>query len=171
MVGWRASAEPVRSFRPAAGVPLLIALLGSIALQALGAVPEARAQNRDAFKQGIEAIDLEHFAQAVEPLRQAVSEDGRESDARVFLSGVFSRPYLPHFFLGWALYRSGTDNCEEALVALAESSRQGVIEGFGRLRADLESAREACNRVLLPRAESEARAELDRVRGLLGRLE
>lgn len=126
---------------------------------------------REAFKKGVEAIDLGHLDDAVEHLRRAVREDGRETDERIFLSGVFSRPYLPHFFLGWALYKAGNDHCEEALLAFQESLRQGVVRGFDRLLQDLDEGRDKCGALLLPSASAEASRELERATRLEARAE
>ena len=131
------------------------AVLLAVFVLLLASLPLA-AQERAAFKQGVEALDLERFEDAAQALRRAVREDGRESEDRVFLSGVFSRPYLPHFFLGQALYRAGLGNCSEALPALAESDRQGVVQGFDRLFKELKEARKRCTRELLPKALADA---------------
>ena len=100
--------------------------LGSACLFMLlcGALP-AVADPRDDFKRGLEAADLGRFSEAVEHLRRAIDGDPKESSDQVFLSGVFSRPYLPHFYLGKSLAELGTAHCEDAVAAWEESLGQG----------------------------------------------
>ncbi|MEM7585980.1 MAG: hypothetical protein AAF560_21500 [Acidobacteriota bacterium] len=132
---------------------LLAAMLASFA-GALGADPQ------ESFKKGVAALDLEKWGEASEHLRAAVRENPRESADRVFLSGVFSRPYLPHFYLGWALYQGGLENCRDVLLALETSENQGVVQEFKRQYQNLGTARERCNEEVLPAAFEAASREL-----------
>lgn len=128
------------------------------------------ADAEQSFKKGLEASDQQDWPEAAEFFRQAVAEDGLESSRRVFISGVFSSPYLPHFYLGWSLYRQGPPFCSEALKSWRASAQQGVVQTFRRQYQDLQSGRETCLEQLLPPAMSGAEAVLRRSRGRLQEL-
>ncbi len=130
----------------------------------------AGADSEEAFKKGIAATDLKKWAEAVEHLRAAVAENPQESEERVFLSGVFSRPYLPHFYLGWALFNQGSDHCEEALEHWQVSRQQGVIETFKRQHQDLVEGSGLCNDILLPAAITSAGEAIARATETANRL-
>ncbi|MEM8932995.1 MAG: hypothetical protein AAGE94_17550 [Acidobacteriota bacterium] len=142
----------------------------TISLLVVDAVADATDDAHDAFARGVEAIDLGRFDAAIEPLRQAVALDPTESEERVFLSGVFSRPYLPHFYLGWALSQASSENCGEAVEHLDRSDAQGVVHRFSRRYDDLRTAREQCVTTLLPTAEATAREALSQASSSAGRL-
>ncbi len=120
------------------------------------------ADPEESFKKGIAALDLEKWQESASHLRAAVAENPRESENRVFLSGVFSRPYLPHYYLGWALFNSGLQDCTEALKAFEASERQGLIKSFKRQYQNLQTARDRCNEAVLPDALAAAHGELER---------
>ncbi|MCG8457397.1 MAG: hypothetical protein MI919_14060 [Holophagales bacterium] len=148
-------------------------MLGVMWLGLMPWSPTARAEGiseeaRRAFADALEAIDLGRHAQAVPLLRRAVELEPRESEERVFLSGVFSRPYLPHFYLGSALASvafgesMAHDPCVDAVKHLRSSRRQGVVQTFERLFAELEEAEALCLGRLVPAAEGRAREQLRR---------
>ena len=117
------------------------------------------------FKAGVESADLGQWQDAVASFRRAIAGDPQESTDQVFLSGVFSRPYLPHFYLGNALIELGRDaHCEQALVAWQESERQGVVQGFRRQWRELEQGRDDCLKRVLPTLEIRVRQALARAR-------
>ncbi len=159
----RASAPSFPSLRArwstALGLPWLLI---SIVLAVFTARPAA-ADPKDDFKAGIASADLGQWRAAVAHFRRAIEGDPEESGDQVFLSGVFSRPYLPYFYLGDALVHLDRDtHCEEALVAWRESARQGVVQGFRRQLKELEQGRDDCLKRVLPGLESRLRQNLTR---------
>ncbi len=107
-------------------------------------------------------MDRGQWAVAAQRFREALAEESQESEKRVFVSGVFSYPYLPHFYLGWALYKADLAHCEEALRELEISQQQGVVRRFRRQLKELEDAKEACNGRLLPAAAAAAAQAVQR---------
>lgn len=73
---------------------------------------------RSAYRQGLEALQAERFAEAAEAFRTAL---GERPDAKV---GLF-REYLPHYHLGVALAQQ--DQCAAAMAAWDEAERQGEV--------------------------------------------
>lgn len=139
-------------------------LLGSLATVGVWADGE------QAFKQGVAASDQQDWSEAAEHFRRAVADDGQESSRRVFISGAFSSPYLPHFYLGWTLYQWDAQYCSEALQSWEKSMEQGVVQSFRRQYQDLRNGREACLSRLLPPALAGAEAVLGQSRNRLREL-
>lgn len=136
------------------GVTLTLGFLASIVVAAEGA--------EESFREGIRAGDLEKWGEAAELMAAAIGADPAESKKRVALSGVFSSPYVPHFYRGWFLYKQGTDRCGDALRELEISEEQGVVLTFKKQREDLEEVRQICGaRVLPPAIESAAKTIAD----------
>ena len=75
------------------------------------------------YRLGLDAIDEQRWPDAVTSFQGAIA--GRSEAARRLLSRGFTRPYLPHFYLGLALAEARI--CQDALIAFAESERQGVV--------------------------------------------
>ena len=104
------------------------------------------------FKKGMEAANFNRWDESVRHLRQALAADSQESTQQIFLSGVFSVPYLPHFYLGDALLKQNPDvHCEEAIRAWDESLRQGVIRKFKRQAKELDKGRAQCLEIVIPK--------------------
>jgi DNA repair exonuclease SbcCD ATPase subunit len=120
----------------------------------LGSLP-AVAEYRDDYKRGLEALANGEWMQAAALLRQVVAEQPEER-ARLARS-PFSRRYLPHFYLGQALL--GMGDCDGALVAWAESERQGVVSALPEYRSLVEG-RESCRQQMAARSESQRQAEM-----------
>ncbi len=135
----------------------------------LGLAGGALADSEDSFREGIRAGDLKNWPDAARRMREAITADPQESKKRIVLSGVFSAPYLPHFYLGWFLYNEDRAHCEEALEEWEISERQGVVALFKRQYADLEKAREICNARVLPDAIEAAREKVAAAEQLLSR--
>ena len=95
--------------------------------------PIAVSAQTDAFRKGLEALRDKKWAEAASQLQQAIENDRTETTTRQVKVGGFGPfggdqyPYLPHFFLGEALMAQ--NNCAGAIVAFAESERQGVVNG------------------------------------------
>jgi hypothetical protein len=89
----------------------------------------AQAQD-DAFKRGLKAREDKKWESVVQEMRAAVQARSQESTAKVRsgLSGLINRggtEYLPHFFLGEALFNSG--DCVGAITEWETSQRQAAV--------------------------------------------
>lgn len=95
---------------------------------------------KDAYKEGLKAIDDQQWDLAAEKMRQALAGRSEES-GKLLMKGRFRR-YLPHYFLGVALFELG--DCESALASWAESELQGVVTKRKDLYRNLVRSREQC---------------------------
>ena len=123
--------------------------------------PEAWADPEESFREGIRAGDLKKWSEAAQRMQDAITDNPQESQERIVLSGVFSAPYLPHFYRGWFLYQESRDHCEEALGEWEVSQRQGVVQKFKRQYDDLVKARGVCQGLVLPSVSASARSRLE----------
>jgi tetratricopeptide (TPR) repeat protein len=121
----------MRAERTAAALALLLA-----------AAPLARADYRDSYRRGIEAVEKGRWAEAATHLRAAAAEQPKEGE-RVKLYGMRFEEYLPHFQLGQALFQAG--DCEGALRAFSVSQAQGVVQKSQAFRT-LERSRGECQK-------------------------
>lgn len=124
----------------------------------------------DAFRKGIQAADRGQWQEAASHFREAAAQEPQESDRRILISGVFSRPYLPHFYLGQALWKLGPENCEEVLQAWNTSTSQGVVQKNKPQLQELEDGSRTCNGLLLPPVIAAATREIERAAALSERL-
>ncbi len=130
-------------------------LAGAVLLMALWSLPQDAAAApgyEESFRAGVRAGDLKKWQEAATRMAEAIAENPAESKKRIALSGVFSAPYIPHFYRGWFLYQQGTDHCEESLLELEASQEQGVVLAFKKQLEDLRKARESCGARVLPQA-------------------
>lgn len=135
--------------------------IGLFAVVALAISTPAAGQYLAAYKTGLEAIDAQDWERAASSMTEAIAERGEEKmklPVRFFL-----RPYVPHFYLGYARWKSG--DCAGALASWAESERQGVLQRLPE--ADLaRRGREECDQRARQRVVSQAR---DQARQALSR--
>jgi caspase domain-containing protein len=80
---------------------------------------------KDDYRKGREALDYRRWQDAVLHLRAALRQKDREGDP-VRLYGVRIEPYLPHFYLGFALFETG--DYPGALQEWAISEEQKTIQ-------------------------------------------
>lgn len=109
------------------------ALLALVALAVLPAAP-VWADYKQAYSEGIKALDTGKWAEVARLMRQAAAEQPREGE-RIKIYGMRFETYLPHFYLGQAL--AETNDCPGALRAFAASEAQGVVkttEHWGELQ-------------------------------------
>ncbi len=106
------------------------------------AMPARAADFLEFYKLGLSAAEAEQWTQAAEMMRRAIA-DQPTARAKVKKSFFFRR-YLPHFYLGKALFESG--DCRGALDAWQESESQGVVLRFPEY-AQLEEGRTACRQM------------------------
>jgi len=112
------ASHPLRTWIP----PLLLVSL----LVALPTVPVPAWADEGflaAYKDGKDAIDRGDWTAAAISMRQAI--EGRSEEAKRLPFKGYFHDYVPHFYLGKALFELG--NCDGALAAWAESERQGLI--------------------------------------------
>jgi hypothetical protein len=98
------------------------------------------ADYRDTFRAGIAAYRGERWTAAAVLMRQALQEESREV-GRVQISGNETVLYLPSYFLGDALWRSG--DCAGALVAFERARKTPAANNRGWV-ARMDMARKAC---------------------------
>jgi hypothetical protein len=99
------------------------------------------ADYRDTFRKAIQARNRGRWADVVRYLREAIAEQPRETGERINISGMDFVPYLPHYFLGLALFRGG--DCSGALQAFAQSESDGTIRRTSQFD-DLLGMRKKC---------------------------
>ncbi|MBZ5589225.1 MAG: hypothetical protein LAO05_11750 [Acidobacteriia bacterium] len=107
------------------------------------AAANATADYKQSFRKGIEAIDLQDWAGAARHMREAAAEQPREGE-RVRIVAVRFEIYLPHYYLGLALYHTG--DCAGALRAWETSEEQGRIMSAPDEYAILKGLRDECRR-------------------------
>ena len=92
-----------------------------IALVCLSTAPVAQAAVPRAYRLGLEAVERGDWQAAAGRFREAIAADPQAKRGAL----VVRKRYIPHYFLGLALYELG--DCRGALAALATSEEQGVI--------------------------------------------
>ena len=100
----------------------------------------ARADYKETYRRGIEAVDRKRWPEVARLMREAIAENAREGE-RIKLYGLRFEAYLPQFYLGLALVNTG--DCEGAVRAFDASETAGAIRGTPRY-ADLIDGRKAC---------------------------
>lgn len=89
----------------------------------------ARAQAPATFREGVLAFEKKEWARAEKLMRETIAGNPKESEGTVSIGGSWYETYVPHYFLARALAKQG--KCAEALVAFAETERQGVTPNIG----------------------------------------
>jgi hypothetical protein len=109
--------------------------------------PAAHAQDDDAFKTGINARGDRKWQDVVLQMRRAIQDDATES-TRMVRSGIGSllrqggTQYLPHFFLGEALFN--LQDCVGAVGAWSRSEQQRAVRSRPDLLAILQNGYVSC---------------------------
>ena len=106
----------------------------------------AAADYKDSYKQGVEAIEKSRWADAARLMQQAIAGKSAEGETIRFYGQRFE-PYLPHFYLGLALFNSG--DCVGALRSWAISESQGAVRKAEQYRT-LTKSRSACEAKATP---------------------
>lgn len=95
------------------------------------------------YKNGVAAAASQHWTLAAEMMRKAIEE---QPNAKTKIKrALYFRRYLPHFYLGKALYETG--DCAAALTAWQESEKQDVVRRFPEYQQILEG-RLACGQMV-----------------------
>jgi hypothetical protein len=102
-------------------LPFLLVVVQLLSPQVLSAADDYKSS----FQQGFQAIDRKRYNEAAGKMRDAIRQQPAEGGDTVKISGSFFSPYLPHYYLGVALYY--LNDCAGALAEWRESERQGVI--------------------------------------------
>ena len=102
---------------------ILAGIALSTALCSLSQAATATAGYEENFREGVRAGDLKKWQEAAAHMAEAIAENPTESKKRIALSGVFSSPYIPHFYRGWFLYQQG----QSIVRSPCESSRSRGI--------------------------------------------
>jgi len=134
----------------------LLTILGLVFL--LGA-PAARADFLDSYKQGLDAVEAADWATVSVRMKEAIA-DQPNADARV-AKRLYFRRYIPHYFLGLALFETG--DCPGAVRSWGTSEQQGVIQKYPEYQ-DLQAKRTVCNQIKADREATiaSARATIQR---------
>src|SRR5262245_49146881 len=118
------------------GKPVSEALL--LAGLLIAAAPAA-ADHRESYRRGVEAAHRESWADATRFMRAALSEQPRDGEL-VFLDGGRPEPYIPHYYIGLALYHTG--NCVAARreweAARAAIRRSPFLKTVARLNQECQ---------------------------------
>ena len=88
-------------------------------------VPIPRRTYEATFRDGIIAEEREQWRTAAVKLQSAINLNSTEGGT-VLITGMRAKKYLPHYYLGVALYHLG--NCEAARSHWSESERQSQIK-------------------------------------------
>lgn len=97
---------------------------GLVLLLALSLPGMARADYKDSFRKGIEAVDRKRWDDVARHMKEAIAGNPTEGE-RIKLYGLRFEPYFPHFYLGAAYLNLG--NCDAAVKAFETSRSQGAI--------------------------------------------
>lgn len=92
---------------------------------ALAASPGAASGPEDSFREGMSALDQNKWGVAAAAFRAALAARPEEGGKRVRVYGTWLLDYLPHYYLGVALFQ--LDDLEGAAAEWRESRRQGAI--------------------------------------------
>lgn len=109
-------------------------LLAPVALLLLalpGFARLASADYKDGYKQGVEAVEKSKWADAARLMQEAIASRPTEGETIRFYGQRFET-YLPHFYLGLALFNSG--DCPGALRSWAISEAQGAVRKTDQYR-------------------------------------
>jgi hypothetical protein len=123
-----------------AGASRTLAVLIGLAWAA-GAAPAGAASYRDDYRRGFVAIERGEWQTAAAAMRSAAEAHPSEGE-QIVVYGTRAEPYLPHYFLGLALFRMG--DYAEAVQAWEASEAQGAVQRtryYRDLQRDLPGAR------------------------------
>lgn len=91
------------------------------------------------YKNGMAAVESQQWSVAAEMMQKAI--DQQPSAKTKVKKALYFRRYLPHFYLGKALFETG--DCTGALAAWQESEAQGVVRKFPEYQ-QIQGGRVAC---------------------------
>jgi len=97
---------------------------GLVLLLVLSLPGPARADYKDSYRKGIEALDRKRWDDVARYMKEAIAGNPTEGE-RIKLYGLRFEVYFPHFHLGAAYLNLG--NCDAAVKAFETSRSQGAI--------------------------------------------
>ncbi len=103
-----------------------------LAIGLLALCAPVRADYKESYKRGMELIERGNWAGVAQKMREAAAEQGKEGEP-VKLYGMRFETYLPHYYLGLALYNGG--DCAGALEAWRLSESQGAVKKTPQFKA------------------------------------
>jgi hypothetical protein len=106
-----------------------------VSMLALGALMlslPAAADYKEAYKRGLELAERSNWPGVAQKMREAAAEQGQEGEP-VKLYGMRFETYLPHYYLGLALFQNG--DCAGAVAAWRVSESQGAVKKTGQYKA------------------------------------
>ena len=115
-----------------------LACVAAIAIVA-SATPASAVEFLEHYKVGMAAVESEDWDRVGDMMGRAI-EIQPISKVRI-KKALFFKPYLPHYYLGVSLYKSG--DCVGALASWQESEAQEVVKKLPEHK-HLEAARETC---------------------------
>ncbi len=98
------------------------------------------------YQLALQALAGEDWRRAADLLRLAADADPGERPEPIRIGSGREEPYLPHYFLGRALYE--INSCLLAMDAWQESERQGVVQATRHFE-DLKEYRSSCEKLIL----------------------
>ena len=123
-----------------------IAVVGVVALLATGS--RAFAED-DAFKEGLQQSRDAKWVEAAASMRRAIEEKGTESARKVKWGGRFGigtqeTVYVPYYYLGLALFKSG--DCAGAIEAWSISEQQAIVKSAAAYAKQIQDGYADCSR-------------------------
>ena len=118
--------------------------IAALAAAALSVAAAARADYKESYRKGIEAADRGDWAEVARRMREALAEQPKEGE-RLKLYGMRFEAYLPHYWLGLALF-NGQD-CAGAVGAWRVSQGQGAVQRTSQFKT-LKSSQAECEKRL-----------------------
>jgi len=119
-----------------------VPVLGLAALVLAAGV--ARADYKESYRKGMEAVDKGNWTEAARRMREALAEQPQEGE-RLKLYGMRFETYLPQYYLGLALFNS--QDCAGAVQAWQTSEGQGAVRKTSQYKA-LQSSQAECQKRL-----------------------
>jgi hypothetical protein len=104
----------------------------------------ARADYKENYRKGIEAVDKGNWPEAARRMREAIAEQPQEGE-KLKLYGMRFETYLPQYYLGLALFNS--QDCAGASAAFQASETQGAVQKTSQYKT-LKSDQADCQKRL-----------------------
>jgi hypothetical protein len=93
------------------------------------------------YGQGLAALRKDDWERVASKMQEAIAEEPR-AQAQIRLSGMNFLPYVPHFYLGKALFEQG--DCIGAAQAWQIATEQGQIQNMADEFAELQAGLDTC---------------------------
>jgi tetratricopeptide (TPR) repeat protein len=114
------------------------------------------------YVKALDALDRQRWAEAVALLKEAIKEKPRDDNERIHIRATIYVPYIPHYYLGLALFR--LNDCQGAVKEWRESESHGVVTRASKELDSLRQNRKVCEDRLQPAVASAAGKAEDALR-------